>query len=260
MTIKACEVRFRYGPRPVLQGVSLGIEGPGVTALCGPNGAGKSTLLHVMAGRLQPQAGRVELDGRPISGLRPPERARRIAVVPQAMGPTFDLTVGDLVTLGRLHRLRAADRLLLRPLSAEDEAAVSQALQAMDLENLRERRLSQISGGEQARAMIATALAQGADHLLLDEPTAHLDPAFRREILEILRTLAERGRTVLIVLHDLMFAGLYADRVALLADGRLASVGEAEEVLTPETLTSVFRTPLRVERHPGSGRPLVLPG
>ncbi len=260
MTIRACDVRFRYGPRPVLQGVSLGIEGQGLTALCGPNGAGKSTLLHLMAGRLQPQAGRVELDGLPIAGLRPPERARRIAVVPQAMGQTFDLTVEDLVTLGRLHRLRAVDRLLLKPLSAEDEAAVGEALQALDVENLRGRRLSQISGGEQARAMIATALAQGADHLLLDEPTAHLDPAFRREILEILSMLAEHGRTVLIVLHDLMLAGLYADRVALLADGRLAAAGEAKDVLTSETLSDVFRTPLRVERHPGSGRPLVLPG
>ena len=260
MTIRASEVQFRYGPRPVLHGVSLGIEGQGLTALCGPNGAGKSTLLHLMAGRLRPQAGQVELDGLPIRDLRPSARARRIAVVPQAMGQTFDLTVEDLVTLGRLHRLRLADRLLLKPLGAEDEAEVAQALRALEVESLRGRRLSQISGGEQARAMIAAALAQGADHLLLDEPTAHLDPGFRREILEILTVLAGRGRTVLIVLHDLMLAGLYADRVALLADGRLAAAGEARDVLTSQTLTDVFRTPIRVERHPASGRPLVLPG
>lgn len=259
MTIAALDVHFRYGPRTVLEGVTLNVGGPGLMALCGPNGAGKSTLLHVMAGRLKPQAGRVEVDGAAIGRLKPPERARRIAVVPQAMDQTFDLTVEDLVTLGRLHRLQMRDRLLLRPLAAEDEAAVDGALQALDIEGLRGRRISQISGGEQARAMIATALAQGADHLLLDEPTAHLDPAFRREILEILTELGQRGRTVLIVLHDLMLAGLYADRVALLAEGRIAAAGEAESVLTQETLSAVFHTPLRVERHPGSGRPLVLP-
>ncbi len=260
MTIKARDVLFRYGQRPVLLGVTLAIEGSGLIALCGPNGAGKSTLLHVLAGRLEPQAGTVELDGVPIRALRPGERARRIAVVPQTMGQAFDLTVEDLVTLGRLHRLKVRDRLLLRSLSPEDEAAVEEALQAVDIARLRSRRMSQLSGGEQARAMIATALAQRADHLLLDEPTAHLDPAFRREILEILAGLGSSGRTVLIVLHDLMLAGLYADKVALLAAGRLAATGPTEEVLTEENLTAVFRTPLRVERHPASGRPLVLPG
>ena len=260
MTISACDVHFTYGSRVVLQEVSLSLAGPGLTALCGPNGAGKSTLLHLLAGRLQPKAGSVELDGRAIARVGPSERARRVAVVPQTLDTTFDLSVGDLVTLGRLHRLGVRDRLLMRPLAAEDEAAVDRALRALEIEGLRARRVSQISGGEQARAMIATALAQGADHLLLDEPTAHLDPAFRREILEILTGLARSGRTVLIVLHDLMLEGLYADRVALLADHRLVAAGEAEAVLTEETLTEVFRTPLRVQRHPVSGRPLVLPG
>ncbi len=260
MTIAAQDVRFAYGQRTVLGNVSLGVTGPGLMALCGPNGAGKSTLLHVLAGRLRPQAGSVTLDGSPIGDLKPAERARRVAVVPQTVGQAFDLTVEDLVTLGRLHRLSVRDRLLLRSMSPEDEAAVSAALQAVDIESLRQRRLSQLSGGEQARAMIATALAQQADHLLLDEPTAHLDPAFRRDILEILARLAVSGRTVLIVLHDLMLAGLYADKVALLAGGRLEATGPVEDVLTEGNLTSVFRTPLRVERHPASGRPLVLPG
>jgi iron complex transport system ATP-binding protein len=260
MTIKANAVTFRYGPRPVLTEVDLSVDGQGLMALCGPNGAGKSTLLHILAGRLRAQAGRVELDGGPIADLSAAQRARRIAVVPQAMGSAIDLAVEDLVTLGRLHRLGVRDRLLLRPLSPEDEAAVQGALDAMDITAMRQRRLSQLSGGEQARAMIATALAQGADHLLLDEPTAHLDPAFRREILEILARLAGNGRTVLIVLHDLMLAGLYADRVALLEGGRIAAAGDAAEVLTSDTLSRVFRTPLRVERQPESGRPLVLPG
>lgn len=259
MTIKASDVVFRYGARLVLEGVTLTVEGAGLTALCGPNGAGKSTLLHALAGRLEPQAGKVELDGAPIKDLRPSERARRIAVVPQAMGQPFDLTVEDLVTLGRLHRLTVRDRLLLRALSSEDAAAVDEALSALAIEGLRRRRISQISGGEQARAMIATALAQGADHLLLDEPTAHLDPAFRREILEILTELGHQGRTVLIVLHDLLLAGLYADKVALLAAGRVAAAGTTEDVLTAENLTAVFHTPLRVARHPATGRPLVLP-
>lgn len=257
--IEAHAVGYRYGPRQVLDAVSLRLDEPGVLALCGPNGSGKSTLVHVLAGIYAPAAGLVRIDGRDIARLRPPERARRVAVVPQYSLSDFDLTVEEYCALGRLHRATFLDRLLWRPPGAEDRAAVESALARLSLSALRARRLSQLSGGEIARAGVAAALAQGADHLLLDEPTAHLDPGFSRDLLEILRGLAAEGMRVLIVLHDLTLAGLYADRVALLSDGRISAVGSPEEVLTEERVRAVFSTPVRVIRHPDSGRPVVLP-
>ncbi len=259
MSLSLRDVHFGYGPREVLQGVSLAVDRPEILALCGPNGAGKSTLLHLLAGLAQPAAGEVLLDGRPLGKLAPAVRAARIAVVTQSAETAFDLPVEDLVSLGRLHRLTLRDRLLLQPLRGEDRAAVESALTQLGLEELRQRPLGQLSGGERARALIATALAQEADHLLLDEPTAHLDPAFRQEILDVLRALAEGGKRILIVLHDLTLAGLYADRVALLAGGVLRAVGAPQEVLREDVLRDVFRTPLRVLPHPDGGRPVVLP-
>ncbi len=260
MSLVARDVQFGYGGRQVLHGVTLGVEGPEILALCGPNGAGKSTLLHVMSGLQRPSAGLVALDGQPLAAMRPAARAARIAVVPQSLETAFDITVQDLVALGRLHHLPLRDRLLLQPLRGADRGAVEQAMEEMGLTALRGRPLGQLSGGERARALLATALAQGADHLLLDEPTAHLDPAYRQEILEVLRRLAQAGRRILVVLHDLTLAGLYADRVALLEGGRLRALGEPKEVLREEVLRDVFHTRLKVLRHPEGGRPVVLPG
>ncbi|MDA8344000.1 MAG: ABC transporter ATP-binding protein [Thermaerobacter sp.] len=259
MSLVARDVQFGYGGRPVLKGVTLGVEQAEILALCGPNGAGKSTLLHVLGGLRQPAAGEVSLDGSPLSAFRPAARAARIAVVPQSLETAFDITVEDLVALGRLHRLPLRDRLLLQPLRGADRTAVEEALRELGLGALRRRQIGQLSGGERARALLATALAQGADHLLLDEPTAHLDPAYRQEILEILRRLAASGKRILIVLHDLTLAGLYADRVALLEGGQVKALGSAEEVLREDVLCSVFHAPLRVLRHPDGGRPVVLP-
>lgn len=259
MSLRAEDVHYAYGAREVVRGVTLGIERPEILALCGPNGAGKSTLLHILGGLRQPAAGAVSLDGRPLRALRPAARAARIAVVPQSLETAFDISVEDLVSLGRLHRLPLRERLLLQPLRGEDRIAVEAALEGLGLSDLRRRRIAQLSGGERARAMLATALAQGADHLLLDEPTAHLDPAYRQEMLEILRRLSHGGKRVLIVLHDLTLAGLYADRVALLSQGRLAALGETAQVLREDLLQEVFRTPLRVLRHPEGNRPVVLP-
>lgn len=259
MSIVAQEVHFGYGESEVLHGVTLAVDEPEILALCGPNGAGKSTLLHLLGGIRRPTAGGVFVDGRPLAQLRPAARAARIAVVAQSLETAFDVTVEDLVALGRLHRLPLRDRLLLQPLHGEDRSAVEGALDELGLAPLRGRVIRELSGGERARALIAAALAQGADHLLLDEPTAHLDPAYRQEILEILRRLAAQGKRILIVLHDLTLAGLYADRVALLANGRLCALGAVDEVLREDILRDVFRSPLRVLRHPEGGRPVVLP-
>lgn len=258
--IEAQSVGFRYGTRTVLESVSLRLEEPGIVALCGPNGSGKSTLLHVLAGIYAPHSGRVLLDDREVLALRPEDRARRIAVVPQYAATGFDLTVEEYCALGRLHRATTLDRLLWRPPGPEDEAAIESALERLSLVQLRHRRLSRLSGGERARASVAVALSQGADHVLLDEPTAHLDPAFARDLLMILRSLAEQRMQVLIVLHDLTLAGLYADRVLLLSRGRLAASGTPEEVLREGTLQDIFSTPVRVIGHPETGRPVVLPG
>lgn len=257
--IEARSVAFSYGPRAVLEDVSLRLEQPGLLALCGPNGSGKSTLLHLLAGIYPPLRGEVCIDGCDISRLRPAERAARVAVVPQFSSIGLDLTVEEYCALGRLHRASILDRLLWRPLSGEDREAVEFALGRLRLTELRRRPLGRLSGGERARAALAAALAQGADHLLLDEPTAHLDPGFAREVLEILRELAAEGLRVLIVLHDLTLAGLYADEVALLAEGRLMAFGEPRDVFCEERLRGVFGGSVRVVAHPDTGRPVVLP-
>jgi len=231
-----------YGAAPVLRGIDLELSGGGVVAILGPNGAGKSTLLRVLAGLLAPSAGEVRLDGTTLSTLSRAAIARRIAVVPQSFELLFPFTVREIVALGRTAHLG-----WLGSPSATDRAAVDRALAELDLDSFAERRIDTLSGGERQRAVLAMALAQEADVLLLDEPTVHLDPAHQRGTLLLIRELA-RARTLAVaaVLHDLNLAAALADRVVLLQDGRTVAEGSAAEVLRQEALDAVFGKGLRV--------------
>jgi iron complex transport system ATP-binding protein len=232
--------------------------GPGaMLGLLGPNGAGKSTLLKLLAGRLTPTAGRVHWQDRPLDTLSPTERARTLAVVPQQLEIAFDLTVETLVEMGRLHRLRLTER--LRPLSGPHRVRVEESLLACDLGDLRRRPFRQLSGGEQKRVLLAMALAQDAPVLLLDEPTASLDPGHAQRFLALLAGLAGEGRTVIMSHHDLSLAAQYCDRIMLLDAGRLIALGSPDRVLTGEQLTAIYGTGLKVIPHPDTGRPLVIP-
>jgi iron complex transport system ATP-binding protein len=243
----------------LLDHVDVTFAASGVHAVVGPNGGGKSTLLRLLAGLLEPDAGAVLLDGVPVRALPPRLRAARIALVPQFLDTAFDLAVEDMVALARIRNLGWQERLSPRPLGERHHRAVEAALERTGTARLRRRAFSTLSGGERARVRLAMALAQEADILLLDEPTAHIDLGYTKEILDLLRFEAARGRVVVAVLHDLTLASLYADRVLLLYEGRIALDGPPEAVLKSPLLAQAFRTGLVLARHPETGQAVVAP-
>lgn len=246
-------IRAGYRDREVLRGVDLAAQAGEVVALIGPNGAGKSTLLRVLAGLLRPEAGTVTIDGADVTTLDRRSIARHVAVVPQVFETLFPFTVREIVALGRTSRLGP-----LGTLGADDARAVARALDEIGATDLAERRIDRVSGGERQRAVLAMALAQEAGVLLLDEPTAHLDPTHQRGTLERVATLARaRGLAVVAVLHDLNLAAAFASRVVLLADGVVVRDGDPRQVITSELVSAVFGPGLRVVVH--DGRPFVIP-
>lgn len=252
-SVVAREIRAGYRDREVLRGVDLVAQAGEVVALIGPNGAGKSTLLRVLGGLLPPASGSVTIDGVDVTALDRRSIARHIAVVPQVFETLFPFTVREIVALGRTSRLGP-----LGTLGSADARAVTRALDDIGATDLADRRIDRVSGGERQRAVLAMALAQEASVLLLDEPTAHLDPAHQRATLERVATLARlRGLAVVAVLHDLNLAAAFASRVVLLADGVVVRDGEPSDVITPELVAKVFGLGLRVLAH--DGRPYVIP-
>ncbi|UCF61910.1 MAG: ABC transporter ATP-binding protein [Anaerolineaceae bacterium] len=243
-----------YGDTPVLNDISLEVIPGEVLGIVGPNGVGKSTLVKGASGILTPISGRIRVDGKEISELSPPNRARLIAVVPQATKLPEAFTARDVVLMGRTPYLGWLDR--------EGESDFRIAVQTMARTNTNgfaDRKIGELSGGDQQRLLIARALTQTPSVLLLDEPTAHLDLRHQDEILNLITSLAkEEGLTVLITLHDLNLVARFADRVALLSNGRVQKLGNPEQVLTPEELTSVYGMEIHVTSHPIHGTPLVL--
>lgn len=249
------DITCAYDDRSVLEHLCLEACPGEVLVLIGPNGVGKSTLLRTMARLLRPRRGEVLLAGEDLWHISPQSVARQLALVPQVNGNKWSVTVEEAVALGR-----APHRGWLLPLSKRDHRAIDQALEQTDMTHLRDRRLTELSGGEQRRAVLARVLAQEPEILLLDEPTSHLDLRYQSEILALAQRLAhEDGLTVVISLHDLNLAALYADRLALLGDGRLLAVGQPAEVLTSERLTRVYGVSVAVTRHPLYSTPLVTP-
>jgi len=243
-----------YRQQPVLHDVSLTIQAGQMVALLGPNGAGKSTLLRVLTG-LQPlTGGEVQLFGRNLRQLGAKERARLVAVVPQEVTTPMAFTVAELVALGR-----SVPRGRWAALAVADRQAVEQALAYTDTLELRDRYYSELSGGEKQRAIIAMALAQEPQLLLLDEPTSHLDINHRLEVLQLLERLnRERGLTVMMTSHDLNLAAEFFPHLALLNHGRIAAVGAPAEVLREDLLEEAYHCKLAVRRDP-TGILMILP-
>ena len=252
-TLVARGVRAGYRDREVLRGVDLVAREGELVAVVGPNGAGKSTLLRVLAGLIAPSAGRVTIGGADVTAMDRRTVARHVAVVPQVFETLFPFTVREIVALGRTARLGP-----LGVLGQDDARAVMRALEELSSTDLADRRIDRISGGERQRAVLAMALAQETAVLLLDEPTAHLDPAHQRATLEHVARLArERGLAVVAVLHDLNLASALATRIAVMADGAIVCDDEPHAVLTAALVREVFGTGLDVIAH--DGRPYVLP-
>jgi iron complex transport system ATP-binding protein len=224
-----------------------------IVAIIGPNGSGKSTLLEIVSGHLKPRAGGVRLDGLDLRRLPPRERAQRVGLARQDAPLQFSFEVRDFVRQGRHPHL---GRSLFE--SPEDERWVEWALEITQLASLANRRVTEISGGEFQRAVLARTLAQRPRLVLLDEPTANLDIGYQIEMLRLLRQLAvSESFVAVIVTHELNLAAELADYLILLDAGRCLCQGEPEQVLQSELLSGVFRTPVAVDRNPSSGRPRV---
>lgn len=245
-----------YGGCPVVSDVSLQIRSGEVLALIGPNGSGKTTLLHTLGRLLAPIAGEVRLEGRSIWERPAREVARAVALAPQrAVQTAWPLTVAEAVSLGR-----APHRGWFHAYTADDGRSVRRAMERMGVTGLAGRSVSTLSGGEVRRVLLARALAQTPRIMLLDEPATYLDLHYQAELLGLVRALARvDGLAVVLTVHDLALVSPCADRVALLAGGRLQAVGTPAEVLRAEVLAPVYGPNLDVLPHPRTGAPLVLP-
>jgi iron complex transport system ATP-binding protein len=253
--LAAHHVDVGYGDRPVVHELELEVTTGAVTTVIGPNGCGKSTLLRALGRLLRPSQGMVVLDGADIASLPTREVARRLALLPQSPIAPEGLVVRDLVVRGRHPR-----QSWLRQWSRDDEEVVDQALAWTSMTALADRAVDELSGGQRQRAWLAMALAQDTDLLLLDEPTTYLDLAHQVEVLDlVVRLNRERGRTVVMVLHDLALAARYSDRLVVLGDGALVDQGPPAEVLTETMLREVFGLEARVLADPVGGSPLVVP-
>jgi iron complex transport system ATP-binding protein len=254
MSLAARSLRLAYGRREVVRGVDFELRPGELVALLGPNGSGKSTFLRGLGRLLRPSGGVVELDGRALASWSPAQFARRVALLAQSHEPATELSVRELVALGR-HPHQG----FLSLAGARDQAAIDRALWQTGLVALADRPVGELSGGEAQRAWFALALAQEPAVVLLDEPTAYLDLRHQLAVLELIRRLnEERGLAVIMALHDVGQAARYASRLVLFKDGAVFADGPAEIVLTPELIGRVFGVDVEI-LHGANGMPVVVP-
>ena len=247
------QVTLRYGAQPVIQEVSAQIAQGEFFVIIGPNGAGKTTLLKALAGLHPLHTGEIRIRQRPISDYGRKELARTLALVPQQVTADFPFTVAETVLMGRYPHLG-----LLAVESKKDLEMAEQAMAFTEVQHLAGRRLGQLSGGERQRVTIARAICQQSQVLLLDEPTASLDPAHQLRIMDLMERLRGKEQvTVVMVSHDLNLAASYADRLLLLQAGRVEFIGSPREVLTGERLSRSYDCTLLVDEHPLLGTPRI---
>lgn len=249
--------RFSYavGDKPILREVSFAVRQGEYLSIVGPNGAGKTTLLKCIDRLVAGGVGAIRVFGRPLRSYRQKELARRISYVPQADGRLFPYTVHEFVLMGRYPHLSA-----LGGIGPDDRRAVSEALEQAGVAAFARRRLTTLSGGERQKVFVAAALAQGAEVLLLDEPTTFLDYRHQAEVRELLARLnREHGTTVLAVTHDVNQAALDSHRVLALCDGQVAFLGSPRELMHGERLAAIYGTEFLLVEHPGAGQPIIVP-
>jgi iron complex transport system ATP-binding protein len=239
----------------VVDGVSLSVARGAIVGLLGPNGSGKTTLLRLLSGTLTPDRGGVLFDCQPIATLARRDLARRIAVVPQETHSAFDFSALEIVLMGRYPHLGAFELE-----GANDLAIARSAMADTGTTAFEDRRFAALSGGEKQRVVIAGALAQASDVLLLDEPTASLDLGFQFEIAVLLSRLnRDRGTTMVVSTHDLNLAATLCTELVLLKDGRVIAQGPTDAVLTPPRIRELYGVIADVTMHPGAGHVTVVP-
>jgi len=242
------QVYFRYGeddPK-VLSDLSLDIPGSKVTAILGPNGTGKTTLLHILLGLLKPYNGEVRIAGKPHREYSKRTLSQTIGLVPQFESIPFNFSVFEYVLLGRSPYLKPFQ------LPGEEDILITEdALVSAGISHLSQKAVTEISGGERQLVHISRVLAQQTRILLLDEPTAHLDLENQNRILTLLKGMANKGVTAVLTTHDPNAAIFAADHFVLMNKGKIAAQGEINQVITPENLTEIYRTPIRVEKTNG---------
>jgi len=253
--LKIQNLSVNYGARRILHDVSLNVQSGEVLALIGPNGAGKSTLIRAVSGVIPIAGGSVRTNENDFASLSPIQRARFVATVPQAVSLPPAYTVWETVLFGRTPYLG-----FLGQPSQKDEDIARQALGRVSALPFVDRRVGELSGGEQQRVLLARALCQSTPILLLDEPTAHLDLQYQVSLLELVQELAHKDNlAVLVALHDLNLAAHFADRIALMVAGNIKAIGKPEDVLQPELIEEAYCIPVHVVKHPFLDIPLVLP-
>lgn len=236
MTLEVRGIQYTYGKYLVLDGIDLPIVEGEIIGILGPNGCGKTTLLKNLNKNLSPQGGCILLDGTDLEEMAKKDIAKKVAVVPQTNEIHFAFTVRDIVAMGRM-----PFQSMMGGQSSEDERIVDEAIRRTGLEKYADRHISTMSGGERQRVIIARAIAQTPETLLMDEPTLHLDISMQFDALDLVSRLSkEMGMTVVIVSHDLPMVARYCDRIVMLHDHKVHSIGRPEEVLTAENMRTVF--------------------
>jgi iron complex transport system ATP-binding protein len=244
-----------YTASPIVKGVDLTVPSGRISVIIGANACGKSTLLKTLARLISPQSGGVVLDGQSIGSIPTKQLARTLGLLPQSPIAPEGIAVADLVGRGRHPHQK-----LFRTWSAEDDAAVAEALETTGIADLADRAVDELSGGQRQRVWIAMALAQETGVLLLDEPTTYLDVAHQIEVLDLLTDLnRSKGTTIVMVLHDMNMAARYADHIFAMRAGQLIAGGAPTEVITSELISEVFGLDATVIPDPVSGAPMVLP-
>jgi iron complex transport system ATP-binding protein len=239
--IEVTNLSFKRSNKDILVNISTFFQKGNVTTIIGPNGAGKTTLLKCMAGFLKPSKGDITLNGTSLFHIPLKKRARKISYVPQATMPAFPLTVTEMVLHGRRPYVNWG-------ITKKDHAIVSALLTKLEIDHLADRYIDELSGGQKQKAAIARALAQETEIVMLDEPTSALDIRYEFEVLQISRELAKKeGRTVIMVLHDLVLAARFSDSVVLVNDGKTVCHGTPSDVLTQQNLREVYKVDTMIE-------------
>jgi iron complex transport system ATP-binding protein len=256
MRLTVDKLSFSFGEKRVLNDISLEIPDGEFFGLMGPNGSGKTTLLRCVTNFLQPKGDSVKIDGKSLNGFSAMELARTFAVVPQSSATDFTFTAYDIVMMGRMPHIESR----FSGATRADASVVKKAMERTDTWRFASRPFFGLSGGERQRVIVARAIAQQPKALLLDEPTVYLDINGQFEVMDLIKKLNKsEGISVIAVLHDVNLAARYCDRIALLSHGRLEAIGPPKDVLTPETIQSVYGVDVVVRKDPFTDAVYVMP-